>query len=94
LTIEGIVPMKLLLHTFGIAVALAPLAPLAAADLAEDCRQMAAEEAVPVEDLADYIAECVAMLENDYPDESEGIIPGEEEPEAEVPEAGESPPQE
>ncbi len=85
--------MKPLLHTFGIAVAMA-LAPLAAADLAEDCRQMAAEEAVPVEDLADYIAECVAMLENDYPDESEGIIPGAEEPEAEEPEAVESPPHE
>lgn len=81
------------------ALALAPLAPMAAADLAEDCRQMAAEEAVPVEDLADYIAECVAMLENEYPEESEGLIPGadepeSEEPESEEPESGESPPQE
>ena len=46
------------------------LAPLAFADTVEDCRQMAAEESVPVEDLEDYVAECVAMLENDYPDEN------------------------
>jgi hypothetical protein len=53
---------------------------------------MAAEEAVPVEDLEDYIAECVAMLENDYPDEAEGA----EEfiPETEAPDGGGSPAEE
>lgn len=74
------------------ALALAPLAPLVFADPVEDCRQMAAEEAVPVEDLEDYIAECVAMLENDYPDEAEGA----EEfiPETEAPDGGDSPAEE
>ncbi|MGE5154028.1 MAG: hypothetical protein ACM3ST_08435 [Bdellovibrio bacteriovorus] len=73
------------------ALALAPLAPLSAADLAEDCRQMAAEEAVPVEDLADYIAECVAMLENEYPDE--GGEGEESMPETDAPDGGGSPEQ-
>lgn len=65
------------------------LAPLAFADTDEDCRQMAAEESVPVEDLEDYVAECVAMLENDYPDENgeaEELIP-----ETEAPEGGGAP---
>ena len=57
------------------ALALAPLPHGRCRHSAEDCRQMAAEEAVPVEDLEDYIAECVAMVENEYPDESEGLIP-------------------
>jgi hypothetical protein len=71
------------------AMGLAALAPVAVADPDEDCRQMAAEEAVPVEDLEDYIAECVAMLENDYPDEAEGT----EEfiPETEAPDGGGAP---
>lgn len=52
---------------------LAVLAPWVAADPAEDCRQMAAEESVPVEDLDDYVAECIAMIENEYPEEVEEI---------------------
>ncbi len=80
--------MKHLLYPICIAGALA-WAPLVAADPAEDCQQMAADEAVPVEDLQDYIDECVAMMENAYPDEGEDLIP-----EPEEPEAGDSPPQE
>ena len=83
--------MKRALHPLCLVGALT-LAPLAAADTAEDCRQMAAEESVPVEDLDDYVAECVAMLENDYPDET-----GEAEellPETEAPDGGGSPTEE
>jgi len=64
------------------AMALATLAPWAAADPAEDCRQMAAEEAVPVEDLDDYIAECIAMMENEYPEEAGDFVPEPEGPDA------------
>lgn len=64
---------------------LAAWVPWAAADPAEDCRQMAAEESVPVEDLEDYVAECIAMMENEYPEEAEEYIPDTEEPEPEVP---------
>lgn len=66
--------MKHPLHPVCLVGALA-LAPLVAADPAEDCRQMAAEEAVPTEDLEDYIAECVAMIENEYPEEAVELIP-------------------
>jgi hypothetical protein len=69
--------MKRVLYPICLVGALA-LAPLALADTVEDCRQMAAEESVPVEDLEDYVAECVAMLENAYPDETgeaEELIP-------------------
>jgi hypothetical protein len=86
--------MKHPLHPFLVvgALTLAPLTSLPAADLAEDCRQMAAEEAVPVEDLSDYIAECVSMLENDYPDE--GGETEESIPETEAPDGGGAPAQE
>jgi hypothetical protein len=64
------------------AFALASLAPWAVADTAEDCRQMAAEESVPAEDLEDYVAECIAMIENEYPPEEAGeLIPEPEPPE-------------
>ena len=64
-------------------LALVPWAPWAAAEPAEDCRQMAAEASVPVEDLEDYIAECIAMIENAYPEEAEELIPEPMEPGAE-----------
>lgn len=71
------------------------LAPLALADTVEDCRQMAAEESVPVEDLEDYVAECVAMLENDYPDEAGEAEEAEELiPDTEAPDGGGLPTQE
>jgi hypothetical protein len=50
---------------------------------------MAAEEAVPVEDLDDYIAECIAMMENEYPEEAVAPMP-----DAEGAEGGEAPVQE
>jgi hypothetical protein len=83
--------MKHPLLAIGLAgtLALATLASWAAGDPAEDCRQMAAEEAVPVEDLDDYIAECIAMMENEYPEEAGMPIP-----DAEGAEAGEAPAQE
>lgn len=56
------------------ALALVAWTPWALAEPAEDCRQMAAEESVPVEDLDDYIAECIAMLENEYPEEAEELL--------------------
>lgn len=80
--------MKPPLRPLCLFAALALLSPWAATEPAEDCRQMAVEESVPVEDLEDYIAECIAMMESDYPEEAEEYIP-----EPEDPEASEAPPQ-
>lgn len=78
--------MKLPLRPLCLFAALALLSPWAAAEPAEDCRQMAEEESVPAEDLDDYIAECIAMMESDYPEEGEEYIPEPEDPDAsEVP---------
>jgi hypothetical protein len=40
---------------------------------------MAAEDAVSAEDLEDYIAECIAMMENRYPDDAGEYVPDAEE---------------
>jgi hypothetical protein len=40
------------------------------ADVREDCRKMAEEEEVPAEDMEDFIAECVAVVESDDPAEA------------------------
>lgn len=37
------------------------------ADVRDDCRVMAEEEEVPAEDMEDFIAECVAVVEADDP---------------------------
>jgi hypothetical protein len=73
--------MKRSLHPirlFG-ALALVAVAPWAVAGPAEECRQMAAEDAVSAEDLEDYIAECIAMMENRYPDDAGEYVPDAEE---------------
>jgi len=44
------------------------------ADTAEACRQMAAEDEVPPEDMEDYLAECMAVVESATPEEEgEGL---------------------
>jgi hypothetical protein len=73
--------MKRLLHPIYLsgALALVAVAPWAVAGTAEECRQMAVEDAVPAEDLEDYIAECIAMMENRYPDDAGEYVPDPEE---------------
>jgi len=44
--------------------------PLSLADeMADQCRKMAAEEEVAPEDLEDYIAECLAVVQSESPEE-------------------------
>ncbi|WP_295390354.1 hypothetical protein [uncultured Thiodictyon sp.] len=40
-----------------------------AEDAAAECRKMAAEEEVAAEDMEDYIAECLAVVQSETPDE-------------------------
>ena len=41
-----------------------------AEDAAAECRKMAAEEEVPAEDMEDYIAECLAVVQSEAPDDA------------------------
>jgi hypothetical protein len=46
----------------------ATLAVPAAGSVRDDCLEIAAEEEVPAEDLEDFLAECIAMLEGGAPE--------------------------
>jgi hypothetical protein len=43
----------------------AVLAAPASASIRDDCLQIAEEEEVPADDLEDFVAECIAMMEGD-----------------------------
>lgn len=79
--------MTRLLPVLPLAVCLAAAFPNLgfADDAADECRKMAMEEEVAPEDLEDYIAECLAVVQSESPDEAgEGM----EEPEEMAPEEG------
>lgn len=58
--------MKLALRLVPIALLLGSVAPLPCqADSAAECRRMAVEEEVPAEDLEDYLAECLAVIDSE-----------------------------
>ena len=50
-------------------------------DMADECRKLAAEEEVASEDMDDYIAECLAVIQSDTPEDLEQLaepVPGDE----------------
>jgi hypothetical protein len=57
----------LLTGLFALAVAVP-----AAASVRDDCLEIAAEEEVPADDLEDFVAECMAMLEEGEAMDGEG----------------------
>ena len=68
--------MKPALRVIPFALILAASVPLPSlADSAEECRQMAAEEEVPAEDLEDYLAECMAVVDSESPDAAASEAP-------------------
>jgi hypothetical protein len=75
--------MKPVLRVIPFATILFATAPLPClADSAAECQKMAVEEEVPAEDLEDYLAECMAVVDSDSPDAaaSEAPAPSDGEP--------------
>ncbi len=74
--IEELYSMKPILPAVLFATSLIAAVPLPSlADSAAECRKMAAEEEVPAEDLEDYLAECMAVIESDSPDAAASEAP-------------------
>ena len=68
--------MKSALRVIPFAMILFAAVPLPClADSAAECRKMAAEEEVPAEDLEDYLAECMAVVDSDSPDAAASEAP-------------------
>lgn len=68
--------MKPALRSIPLALIVAAAAPLPGlADSAAECRKMAAEEEVSAEDLEDYLAECMAVIDSDSPDAAASEAP-------------------
>jgi hypothetical protein len=83
LSLEEPDPMKPVLRSIPLALILAASCPSPSlADSDEECRKMAAEEEVAAEDLEDYLAECMAVIDSDSPDAaaSEAPADGEDAP--------------
>ncbi len=57
-----------LIATLSAGLLAAVLGTPASASIRDDCLQIAEEEEVPVDDLEDFLAECVAMMEGDGPE--------------------------
>jgi uncharacterized protein Yka (UPF0111/DUF47 family) len=64
--------MMRLLTTLPLALFLAAAFPVCslADDTADACRQMAIDDEVAPEDMEDYIAECLAVVQSDSPEEA------------------------
>jgi hypothetical protein len=68
--------MKPVLRAIPFALILAAAVPSPSfADSAAECRRMAEEEEVPTEDLEDYLAECMAVIDSDSPDAAASEAP-------------------
>jgi cobalamin biosynthesis protein CobT len=84
------------LSVLPLALVLAASFPAAsvAEDTADECRKMAVEEEVAPEDLEDYIAECLAVIQSESPEEAAQAMdrPDQIAPDAgKVPDAGKAP---
>jgi hypothetical protein len=67
--------MTRLLYILPFAIVLAVGSPTLclADDMADECRKLAAEEEVAPEDMDDYIAECLAVIQSDSPEDLEDM---------------------
>ena len=58
---------------FAIALVVGSPTLCVADDMADECRKLAVEEEVAPEDMDDYIAECLAVIQSDAPEDLEGL---------------------
>lgn len=67
--------MKRSLYCLPLALVLAAGSPALclAQDMADECRKLAVEEEVAAEDMDDYIAECLAVIQSDAPEDASDL---------------------